>query len=64
MGRVGDRQHQHNAELCKSKQSICLILRKANCFEMSIFVYNVVLDMLGLFVNVSKIFCLCNVYVS
>lgn len=69
VGRVGDnvRQQQHNAELNYANQScvfVWVILRNANWFEMSIFVYSVVLDIVGLFTNLSKIFCLCTVYVS
>lgn len=66
-GGQGVRLHQPNAELNCAYQSrvfICLILRNADYFEMSIFVYNVVLDMLGLFTNFSVFFCLCTVYVS
>ena len=45
------RHQQHNVELNYANQSIVfvhLILRNANYFEMSVFAYNVVLEVLGL----------------
>lgn len=62
VGRVGDRVSGTTSIMLnwivQSRVFVSLILTNADHFEMSIFVYNVVLDMLELFTNFSKIFCL------